>query len=218
MNATPMPPIATAPAVNWRAVLRSRSFLAAVAVLLVVAAVWTATLVAQAQPRTLDQRVYDVASQLQCPICQGESAADSPSTLAQQMRAVIRERLQQGQSEQQVMQYFVSTYGEGIRESPPMSGFTLIMWLGPVLMLVVGIWLVMSVARQWRAAPALAGGDDAELESLSPEDEARYRALLDTELETGLSPSPSPTERGASGSPFSRREGGRGVRSERSID
>lgn len=183
MSATPMPHSAAPSAVDWRTILRSRSVLASVAVLLVVAAVWIATLVAQAQPPTLDQRVYNVASQLQCPICQGESAADSPSTLAQQMRAVIRERLQQGQSEQQVIQYFVSTYGDGIRESPPMSGFTLIMWLGPLVMLLVGIWLVTAVAKQWRTAPALAiASDDAELGDLSPEDEARYRALLDAEL------------------------------------
>lgn len=184
MSATPMPHIAAPSAVNWRAIVRSRSFLVSAVVLVVVAAVWTATLVAQAQPETLDQRVYNVASQLQCPICQGESAADSPSTLAQQMRAVIRERLQQGQSEQQVIQYFVSTYGDGIRESPPMSGFTLIMWLGPLVMLLVGIWLVTTIARQWRAAPALAAaGDDADLSDLSPEDEARYRALLDADLD-----------------------------------
>lgn len=184
MSATSMPH-ATAPAAGQRsAILRSRSFLASAAVLVVVVAVWTATLVAHAQPETLNQRVYDVAAQLQCPICQGESAADSPSTLAQQMRGVIRERLQAGQSEQQVIDYFVSTYGEGIRESPPMSGFTLVMWLGPLVMLLVGIWLVTTVARQWRAAPALAGaGEDAELDNLSPEDEARYRALLDAELD-----------------------------------
>lgn len=183
MSATPMRHVAVPSAVNWRVILRSRSFLVSVVVLLVVAAVWTATLALHAQPETLDQRVYDVASQLQCPICQGESAADSPSGLAQQMRAVIRERLQQGQSEQQVIAYFVSTYGEGIRESPPMSGFTLIMWLGPLVMLVVGIWLVTIVARQWRAAPARALNDDGELGGLSPDDEARYRALLDAELD-----------------------------------
>lgn len=186
MSATPLPPISSTSAVNWRAVWRSRSFVAALAVLVVVLAVWTVTLVAHAQPETLDQRVYDVASQLQCPICQGESAADSPSTLAQQMRAVIRERLQRGESEQQVIQYFVSTYGEGIRESPPLGGFTLIIWLGPLVALLVGIWLVASVARQWRAAPALAMADDAALADLSPQEEAHYRALLDAELDDDL--------------------------------
>ena len=189
MSATPMPHAAMPSAVQRRAIFRSRSFLASVAVLVVVAAVWTATLVAHAQPETLDQRVYDVASQLQCPICQGESAADSPSTLAQQMRGVIRERLQAGPSNQQVIDYFVSTYGDGIRESPPMSGFTLVMWLGPLVMLLVGIWLVTTVAKQWRAVPALAAAgdtDDADLGDLSPEDEARYRALLDAELDDEL--------------------------------
>ena len=70
-------------------------------------------------PESLDQRVHDVASQLKCPVCQGESVADSPSTISQQMRAVIRQHLQQGQSEQQVIQYFVSRYGISILWSPP---------------------------------------------------------------------------------------------------
>lgn len=184
MRATPMPHVTVPSADQRRAILRSRSFLASVAVLLVVIVVWSAVLVAHAQPESLDQRVYTVAAQLQCPICQGESAADSPSALAQQMRAVIRERLARGESDQQVIAYFVSTYGEGIRESPPLSGFTLVIWLGPLVMLLVGIWLVTTVARQWRAVPALArAGEDAELADLSPEDEARYRALLDAELD-----------------------------------
>jgi cytochrome c-type biogenesis protein CcmH len=175
---------------SWNSLLRNRSFLAAAAVLLVVAAVWGTAMVASARPKSLDERVYEVASQLQCPICQGETAADSPSGLATQMRAVIREKLQSGQSEQQVIQYFVSRYGEGIRESPPMSGFTLLIWLGPVVMVLAGLWVVGSVARQWRAHEPLAAAADPELEGLSAAELERYRALLEAELAADDAPSP----------------------------
>lgn len=180
---------------SWKRLLRNRSFLASAAVLLVVAAVWGTAMAASARPKSLDERVYEVASQLQCPICQGESAADSPSGLATQMRAVIREKLQHGESEQQVIQYFVSRYGEGIRESPPLSGFTLLMWLGPVVMVLAGLWVVGSVARQWRAHEPFAATADPELDGLSEAELARYRALLEAELarDDGLAPQAEPT-------------------------
>jgi cytochrome c-type biogenesis protein CcmH len=170
---------------SWRSLARNRSVVASAAVLLVIVVIWSTALVAANRPRTLDQRVYDIASQLQCPVCQGESAADSPSTLAAQMRGVIRQKLQHGESEQQIIQYFVDSYGEGIREAPPLSGFTLIIWLGPVVMLLAGLFVVGGVARQWRAA-ALAGVNDApdpELEGVSAEDLDRYRALLEHDLD-----------------------------------
>jgi cytochrome c-type biogenesis protein CcmH len=164
--------------------LRSRGFLASAAVLMVVAAIWIAAMAASARPPTLDDRVNAVGSQLQCPACQtGESVADSPSSIAASMRAVIREKLQRGESEQQVIQDFVSSYGEGIRLSPPMSGFTLLMWLAPVVMLLAGISVVLSVARRWRAMAPAAEAPDPELDGLSESELHRYRALLEAELD-----------------------------------
>ena len=162
--------------------LRSRGFLASAAVLAVVAAIWIAAMAASAHPQTLDDRVYAVGSQLQCPACQtGESVADSPSSIAASMRAVIREKLQRGESEQQVIQDFVNSYGEGIRLSPPMSGFTLLMWLAPVVLLLAGIGVVVSVARRWRALVPAAEAPDPELDGMSETELERYRALLEAE-------------------------------------
>jgi cytochrome c-type biogenesis protein CcmH len=162
---------------SWRQIIRKRSVLAAGAVLLIVLAVWGATLFAATRPRTLDERVLEVASQLQCLPCQGESVADSPSSWAAQVRGVIRQRLASGQSEQQVIQYFVDRYGENIRQDPPKSGFTLLMWLGPVAALLAGLALV---ARQWRGTARTEAPDpeDAEIAGLSESDLEPYRALL----------------------------------------
>src|SRR5262245_29414224 len=65
-----------------------------------------------------DPRVREVARDLQCPICQNLSVADSPSALAGDMRALIAKQLEQGRSKEQIEQYFVERYGEGILLSP----------------------------------------------------------------------------------------------------
>jgi cytochrome c-type biogenesis protein CcmH len=165
---------------SWRRIMRNRSVLATGVVLLIVLAVWGATLFAAARPRTLDERVLAVASQLKCLPCQGESVADSPSSWAAQVRGVIRQRLASGQSEQQVIGYFVDRYGDNIRQDPPKSGFTLLMWLGPVAALAAGLALVTVLARQWTAAARTATPEpeDVEIAGLSESDLAPYRALL----------------------------------------
>src|SRR3972149_4916782 len=75
----------------------------------------------RAEP-TLDDRVREIASGLRCPVCQNLSVGDSPSQMAQQMRAVIRERVVAGDSREQIEAYFVSKYGEGILAPPRPRG------------------------------------------------------------------------------------------------
>jgi cytochrome c-type biogenesis protein CcmH len=166
---------------SWRRLVRTRSFLTAGAVLLVVVVVWSVALAQATRPQSLDDRVNAVASQLQCIPCQGESVADSPSTWAANVRAVIRARLQHGESEQQVIQDMVNSYGDRIREVPPLGGFTLIIWLGPVVMLLAGLFVVGSVARHWRAAALANDAPDPELTGVSAAELERYRALLEAE-------------------------------------
>src|SRR5437867_3436298 len=122
---SPLPKYAVLPTMHWVGVTLAVA-------LVIVALTWSFTILTHPPTPTLDQRVHDVASQLKCPICQGESVADSPSLLAQQMRGVIREQLQSGKSEQEVIQYFQSSYGDQIVWSPSWQGFTLLAWLVPI--------------------------------------------------------------------------------------
>ena len=167
-----------------------RSLLLLLALLALVSAIWLYVLFTAPQQRTLDQQVYDVASQLKCPVCQHESAADSSAAIAQQMRQVIRQQLQSGMSEQQVLSYFSDHYGSDILLTPPRQGFNLLAWLIPVAMLLLGLGLVSFVVRDWRLKgsprPATIGSsvDDASLDDPELED---YRAQLERELaEDGL--------------------------------
>ncbi len=165
--------------------LRRPSLIVAGGLLLALAIVWGVTLAQANQPKSLDQRTQEVASQLQCPVCNGESVQDSPSALASDMRSLIRHKLAQGQSEQQVIQYFEARYGDTILESPPTQGFTLMIWLPPVLMLALGAYVVFVLGREWRAAvsaaPVLAEGE--ETASLTDDERRRLRETLLREME-----------------------------------
>jgi cytochrome c-type biogenesis protein CcmH len=166
------------------AAMRRTSFLVASAIVLAVVVVWGVTALRVAQPQTLDQHVNAIASQVQCPACNGESVADSSAVVAQEMRAVIREKVLAGESDQQILAYFQQRYGDTILESPPTQGFTALIWLGPPIALLAGMFIVVSVARSWRVAPAREASDGAdETEALSADERVRYAALLRRELE-----------------------------------
>src|SRR5436190_9000728 len=130
-------------------IVQRRAQLLVLAVLIVIAAIWSAMFIRSSTQKTLDQRVQEVASQLKCPICQNESVADSPSSLAQQMRMVIRQQLQSGKSEQEVVQYFTRSYGDQIINTPPWQGFYLLIWLVPIALLLSGAVLLWFTLRDW---------------------------------------------------------------------
>ena len=96
-----------------------------------------------------EQVVYEVASELRCVVCQNLSVADSPSEMAGQMRAIVRERLRAGESPAQVRAYFVDKYGDWILLAPPRRGFTLLVWVVPYVMALLGIVLVAVLVTRW---------------------------------------------------------------------
>jgi cytochrome c-type biogenesis protein CcmH len=104
-----------------------------------------------------DQQVYEIAADLRCVVCQNLSVADSPSEMAAQMRAIVRERLAAGETPAQVRQYFVERYGDWILLSPPRRGFTLVVWVAPLVAVLVGLAVVTLLVRRWtgrrRVAP-----------------------------------------------------------------
>lgn len=100
----------------------------------------------------LEARTTAVASTLRCPVCQGESIQDSPSELAKQMRAVVRDRLRAGDTPDQVKAYFVSRYGEWILLEPTMTGLNILLYVLPVVLMVGGLALVAFLVRRWTAS------------------------------------------------------------------
>jgi cytochrome c-type biogenesis protein CcmH len=114
--------------------------------LLVLAWVFALTLTASAQE--IDVRAQRVASKLRCPVCQNESVADSPSELSAQMRTLIRSKLAAGETEDQIIGYFVSRYGEWILLEPPRQGVLWFVWLAPAAALLGGATVVIAYLRR----------------------------------------------------------------------
>src|SRR5262249_24497297 len=88
------------------------------------------------------------SSELRCVVCQNLSVADSPSEMAQQMRAIVREQLEAGKSPEQIKEFFVSKYGEWVLLKPKTSGVSLLLWVLPYVALALGIaaalWFIRS--------------------------------------------------------------------------
>ena len=163
---------------------KQHALLLILAIVVILAAIWSYVLLVAPARETLDQRVHDVASQLKCPVCQGESVADSPSTISQQMRGVIRQQLQQGQSEQQIIQYFVSRYGNTILWSPPKQGFTILAWIIPVAILLSGALLLVLVLRGWLniGRTTRQAEDESDGGQLDSDELQQFQAQLEQEL------------------------------------
>jgi cytochrome c-type biogenesis protein CcmH len=135
-----------------------------------------------AVPGVVAQDVYSeetlkISRQLQCPICHGETVADSGSQIARQMRDVIEQKVRAGESEQEILDFFVARYGESILSEPPKSGFTLGLWWMPVAVVVFGALIVALFVRERTRRGQVAGGtsayanpaDDEELEEIARE-------------------------------------------------
>ncbi|MBI4124582.1 MAG: cytochrome c-type biogenesis protein CcmH [Deltaproteobacteria bacterium] len=102
----------------------------------------------------LDSRARTVADQLRCPVCRGIPIAESPSELARDMMGVIRQKLAEGQSEEEILRYFEDRYGEWILLKPKAKGMNLLVWGLPALLLVGGgIFLAFKISR-WSSRSA----------------------------------------------------------------
>jgi cytochrome c-type biogenesis protein CcmH len=102
-----------------------------------------------AQDSVLDARVRALASELRCPVCQGESIQDSPAALAQEMRAIVREQLAAGRSPDEVKAYFVDKYGEWILLRPTARGWNVLVYLLPLVVLLIGGVVIARAMRRW---------------------------------------------------------------------
>ncbi|MDM7324184.1 MAG: cytochrome c-type biogenesis protein CcmH [Thermus sp.] len=88
-------------------------------------------------PPDLSPEVFAIARELRCPVCQGESAAESNSGVAVEMRRIIAEMLGAGKSKEEIEAFFVERYGEWILYEPPKRGVTLWVWVLPVVGLIL---------------------------------------------------------------------------------
>lgn len=103
--------------------------------------------VAVAAP-SLEDQVNAIAGDLMCPVCEGQTVAESNALLAQQMREIIRERLRRGENHEQILAFFVTQFGESVLATPPKRGATLALWLAPLAVFALGTAGVLVYLRR----------------------------------------------------------------------
>lgn len=135
---------------------------------------WGTVHAAQVDESRIDAQARELALNLRCTVCQSENIWESNSTLAQQMRALIRERLEQGASPQQVKEYLFSRYGDYILMEPRRAGLNWLLWGAPLALLLAGAALLWRMLRRWRT-------EQPTLPKPGPVDEAQ-RSRIEREL------------------------------------
>lgn len=118
------------------------------------------------------QRFYELSGELRCPKCQNQNIADSNAPIATDMRREVHRLLNEGQSDEQIVQFMVSRYGDFVRYRPGLTSQTLVLWFAPLFFGVVGIVVLLILVRKRRHAAASA---DAHL---SEDEQRRLHELL----------------------------------------
>ena len=93
-------------------------------------------------------RLAALSDRLACPVCNGQSIADSPAQTAREMRAIAADKLAAGESEDDIIAFFVAAYGDSVVVDAPPSGRTLPLWIAPTVVLVGGLALMGSRLRR----------------------------------------------------------------------
>jgi cytochrome c-type biogenesis protein CcmH len=118
----------------------------------------------------LDASTEEVAGLLRCPVCQGLSVADSPATMARNMKLEVREKLAAGYDQEQILAYFERSYGEFVRLRPPLRGANWVVWLGPAAFLLAGGAVVAFALRKPHDAAEVKAPIEAAARGALPDD------------------------------------------------
>jgi cytochrome c-type biogenesis protein CcmH len=123
----------------------------------------------------LESRARNLSRELRCMVCQNQSIDDSEAPLARDLRLLVRERLTQGDTDQQVLDFLVSRYGNFVLLRPPLEWRTMLLWGLPPAALIAGLVGLMIKGRRQR--PTTSG-----TEALSQDEERRLSTLVDGDL------------------------------------
>ena len=124
-----------------------------------------------AEDPVLEKRVMEISHNLRCLVCQNQTIADSNAELAVDLRNQVREKLKQGESEREILDYMVSRYGEFVLFKPLVKPTTWLLWFGPLLLAALGVGVLVVMLRQRRKLMGQA-------QVMSVEEHARAVSLL----------------------------------------
>lgn len=115
-------------------------------------------------------RFRNLTKELRCQKCQNQSVWDSKAGLADDMKRLIRDQMKEGKSDKQIVDYMVERYGDFIRYKPAFDAKNMMLWIGPFLLLIIGVSMLLIQIRKRR--------QDVSDAPLSAEDAARVDELL----------------------------------------
>jgi cytochrome c-type biogenesis protein CcmH len=129
----------------------------------------------------VDDIAHEISDKLRCPVCQGLSVADSNASTAVNMANHVRALVAKGYTEDDIREFFISTYGEWIVLDPEPEGLDTLIWLGPGLVVGLGIAWALTTVVGWRKEPEVGSAPAAD-EPLDPF-EQQLLAQLNAEIE-----------------------------------
>ena len=124
-----------------------------------------------------EQRLISISEEMRCLVCQNESLAGSRSDLANDLRREIRTLIKEGKSDDQIRSFMVERYGDFVLYRPPVKPITWLLWIGPFMILLIGIAVLFTYLRRRNSAVTTI--------ALSDDDNKRIDALLNAKDEKG---------------------------------
>ena len=125
----------------------------------------------------IEQRLISISEEMRCLVCQNESLAGSRSDLANDLRREIRTLIKEGKSDDQIRKFMVERYGDFVLYRPPVKPITWLLWIGPFIILLIGIAGLLTYLRRRNHAVSTI--------TLSDDDNKRIDALLNNKNEKG---------------------------------
>ena len=120
----------------------------------------------------LEARARTLSEELRCMVCQNQSIDDSEAPLARDLRILVRQRLEAGDSDRQVLDYLTARYGDFVLLRPPVRSYTLLLWGLPPMALLAGLAALLLMARRRKAV-------SLQPEALSREEQAKLATLVE---------------------------------------
>ena len=125
------------------------------------------------EDKVLEERARVISKELRCLVCQNQSIDDSDAPLARDLRVLVRERLQAGESDEKVIKFVVDRYGDFVLLRPPIKASTLALWISPIAILIVGVILVLTRFRKYEKNMPV------KVQPLSSEETKKLEAVLE---------------------------------------
>lgn len=127
------------------------------------------------QDNGLEQRARVISKELRCLVCQNQSIDDSDAPLARDLRLLVRERLQTGEKNEEVIAFIVDRYGDFVLLRPPVKASTIALWISPVALLLLGFFLLLTWFRKHRK------NVPDEIKPLSDQEITKLKAMINRE-------------------------------------